>query len=202
MPPLQVEPPVDSLVWRGGPVAVQFEVSVPESCPTGAVIGWVGVSQGGVPIGHIRFRITVVDGSAAAAPVPAGDQAVRYRSAFVSYASQDRGEVVKRLQTLQAVGISLFQDIDMEPGERWAQRLYHQIDDCDLFLLFWSTAARGSEWVRREALYALERGATAGDGRPDIRPVIIEGPPIPPPWEELAHLHFGDKLLYVLAVPG
>jgi hypothetical protein len=103
---------------------------------------------------------------------------------------------------LRAVGIAFFQDIDMEPGERWEQRLYLRIDEADLFLLFWSSAASASEWVRREARYALERSGQTADGRPDIRPVIIEGPPVPPPWEELSHLHFGDKLLYVLAAPA
>jgi hypothetical protein len=28
--------------------------------------------------------------------------------------------------------------------------------------------------------------------------VIIEGPPVVEPWEELAHLHFNDRLIYFL----
>ena len=31
-----------------------------------------------------------------------------------------------------------------------------------------------------------------------IRPVGIEGPPIPAPPEELQHLHFGDAILYFM----
>ena len=31
---------------------------------------------------------------------------------------------------------------------------------------------------------------------------MIEGPPIPPPWPELAHLHFGDPLVYIMAGSG
>lgn len=37
---------------------------------------------------------------------------------------------------------------------------------------------------------------------PAIRPVILEGPPIVEPWEELAHLHFNDRLVYFMRPPG
>ena len=83
----------------------------------------------------------------------------------------------------------------MEPGERWEKQLYRQIDGCDLFLLFWSQAAKDSEWVKREVGYALGLGAKC----PQIRPVVIEGPPVPPPWDELKQLHFDDRLLSLLA---
>jgi hypothetical protein len=31
--------------------------------------------------------------------------------------------------------------------------------------------------------------------------VILEGPPIVEPWEELEHLHFNDRLLYFMRPP-
>lgn len=34
---------------------------------------------------------------------------------------------------------------------------------------------------------------------PEIRPVIIEGPPIEARWDELWHLHFSDRLLYFMS---
>ena len=100
MAPLVVAEPVDSVVWRGRPQAVQFQVEVPTNCPTGAVVGRVGVSQNTVPVGHILFCLNVVDRdqAAQAATTLVGDQVVRYRSAFASYCSVDRSEVVKRLQ--------------------------------------------------------------------------------------------------------
>jgi hypothetical protein len=48
--------------------------------------------------------------------------------------------------------------------------------------------------VEREWRYGLQRN---GDGF--IRPVPIEGPPPVAPPEELRHLHFNDKVLYLLA---
>jgi len=90
--------------------------------------------------------------------------------------------------------------LNLEPGDRWEQELYRNIDECDLFLLFWSTAAKESKWVLQEVLYALERQGKDGLNPPEIIPVIIEGPPLVSPPDELQHLHFNDKLLYLIAL--
>jgi hypothetical protein len=101
---------------------------------------------------------------------------------------------------LARLRIEYFQDLlSLEPGVRWERELYRHIDRSDLFLLFWSTAARESEWVRKEILYALQRKQSDDFAPPEIVPVPIEGPPPVPPPEELAHLHFNDSLLYVMA---
>ncbi len=101
---------------------------------------------------------------------------------------------------LQALKISYFEDLlDLEPGDRWGPRLETAIDQCDLFLLFWSSGAKRSKWVRKEVSRALQRQAGDGFSPPEIRPVILEGPPIVPPWEELSHLHFNDRLLYFMS---
>jgi hypothetical protein len=47
---------------------------------------------------------------------------------------------------------------------------------------------------------ACQRGEDVSP--PEIRPVIIEGPPVIPPWEDLAHLHFNDRVLYFMSRPG
>ena len=101
---------------------------------------------------------------------------------------------------LAPLGIRYFQDVlDLEPGDAGKKVLYRQIDDCDLFLLFWSGAAKRSEWVRREVEYALRRKAGDDFAPPEIRPIILEGPPVVPPWEELAHIHFNDRLVWLMA---
>lgn len=197
-----VAEPVQSLVWAGRPESVQFAAAVPKGAEAGTVIGTVTVSVGSVPVGHVRFKLDVRSRRArrATEPEPVGDDAARYATAFVSYASRDRRQVLERVQMLQSVGITTFQDVlDLDPGDRWERQLYRRIDECDLFLLFWSTNARESEWVRREARCALDRQGGDELAPPAIRPVIIEGPPIPAPWPELSHLHFGDRVAYVLA---
>ena len=202
VPGLEVDEPVASLTWQGGTEAVQFGVSVPAATPPRAVIGTVSISREGIPLGHVKFSLAIHVGAAAGSE-PQGLEARRYRLAFVSYASQDRDEVLRRVQMLSLVGLRYFQDvIDLEPGEIWSERLEQAIRDADVFLLFWSSRAKQSEWVRREVDFALacQRGEDVSP--PEIRPVIIEGPPVIPPWEDLAHLHFNDRVLYFMSRPG
>src|SRR5262249_46560989 len=160
------------------------------------------VAVDGVPAGHVKFKLTITEQALRSETEPRpellGIGAHRYQQAFISYASPDRTEVLKRVQMLARLRIKYFQDLlSLEPGDRWEQELYRHIDRSDLFLLFWSKSARESTWVRKELLYALDRKRTDEFAPPEIVPVPIEGPPPVPPPEELAHLHFNDQLLYV-----
>lgn len=190
--------PYQELVWIGNTESVQFEVTVPHTQPPGTLIGKVLVSQDSIPIGRILFKLEVIAAREEVAspkpPTTCRGTATRYNQAFISYASEDRDEVLRRVQMLQAVGIRYFQDVlDLEPGDHWMQELSHRIDESDVMFLFWSSAARNSVWVRKEWQYGLET-----KGEDFIRPVIIEGPPPPEPPKELQHLHFSDRVLYFL----
>ena len=202
MPELEVDDPFQSFVWSGRPEAVQFGVTAPMVLTPRVVIGTVTVSQNTVPIGHLKFRLQLLTAAAAEAgakETPTGDSARRYSRAFISYASHDRDRVLSRVQMLKPLGIQFFQDVlDLEPGDRWEKQLYRHIDECDLFLLFWSSAARDSKWVMEEVKYALGRKHDDEFAPPEIHPVIIEGPPIPQPPAELAHLHFNDRIIYFM----
>jgi hypothetical protein len=202
LPGLLVDDPVQSMVWIGGPQSVQFGVTVPPHFSPRTVIGTVMISRDSVPIGHLKFKLNVREPGAI--PSRVAELAVThgmhcYRRAFISYASADRKEVLKRAQMLASVGIEFFQDIlTLEPGEHWERRIYNEIDLCDLFLLFWSSAARTSPWVLKEVHYALKLNGGNELVPPEILPVIIEGPPPVPPPPELAHLHFNDRILYFI----
>lgn len=196
---VSIDEPVQSLVWQGATTSVQFAVEVPSDAQPRTLIGKVIVSQNSVPIGTIQFKLSIVAGGPAAepeSPKPIGE-ARRFRKAFVSYASHDRGEVLRRVQMLSAVGIEFFQDVlNLDAGQRWQDQLYRHIDESDVLFLFWSRAAKESEWVEREWRYGMDK---MGDDF--IQPVIIEGPPVIPPPRELAHLHFSDRILYFLHTP-
>ncbi len=203
-PGLEIDDPVASLVWRGRSEAAQFGVRIPADARPGSVIATLDLSLDAVPVGHLKFKLEVSAAASVAEPSePQGERSARYRAAFVSYASADRNQVLERVQMLSLVGISYFQDLlALEPGDRWSRRIELGIDDCDLFLLFWSSRAKSSEWVRREVRHALTRKAGDDLSPPEIRPVILEGPPIVEPWEELADLHFNDRILYFLRPPS
>jgi hypothetical protein len=201
---VEIDDAVARLVWYGRTEGVQFGVTIPRSAQAGALIGTVTVSQDSVPVGHLKFKLQVVGGAATGqASEPVGDSARRYGTAFISYASQDRDKVLSRVQMLRPLGIRYFQDIlDLEPGARWERELYRHIDECDLFLLFWSRSAKESKWVLEEAKYALARKGEDEFAPPEIMPIILEGPPILPPPPELARLHFNDRLLYFMSGPA
>ena len=133
-----------------------------------------------VPFAHVKFVLDIVATTAvASAQASTPDQRwKRYGRAFISYAAEDRAEVLKRTQMLKLVSIDVFQDLlSLEPGERWARAIYKNIDKSDVFFLFWSTAAKNSEWVMKEVRYAIERHGGDDLAPPEIVPVIIEGPP-------------------------
>jgi hypothetical protein len=197
IPGLTVAEPDATLVWRGSPTRAQFEAAVAANAAGAQAIGRVRIAVAGVPVGTLRFQVALNAAGTSAGAVKARKlRARRYRRAFVSYSSQDRAEVLRRVQAFRIAGLSIFQDIlDLDAGERWQQALYREIDNCDVFLLFWSHAAAASEWVAKEIEYALARKGGIEEHPPDIQPVPIEGPPIVPPPASLSGLHFNDALL-------
>ena len=115
----------------------------------------------------------------------------------MSYATIDRKEVLKRVEMLQILKTQFFLDmLSLEPGERWERKLYEEIKHCDLFLLFWSQAAKDSHFVLWEAEYAYNRQLESSDRQPDIVPVILQQKVLPPP--SLAELNFNDRFSYLI----
>ncbi|HEY0428981.1 MAG TPA: toll/interleukin-1 receptor domain-containing protein [Pyrinomonadaceae bacterium] len=191
--------PVQNLVWQGYPEAVQFAIKFPKNFETGDYTGTVYVSREGVPCGHIKFKITVIAKCFTPSTKKSKqiEQWTPYKKAFISYASADRNEVLKRVQMLARLDIEYFQDVlNLEPGELWENELYKNIDKSDVFFLFWSNAARNSKWVMKEVHYALKRKVGDDLALPEIIPIIIEGPPPAYVPRELSHLHFNDKIVY------
>lgn len=200
-----VDESVQGVVWSGAGVrAVQFLVDVAPDQKQGATFGTVLISRELVPIGRVKFKLTVGsvgDDSAPTTPAFAG-QMQAYRRAFISYASTDRTKVLKHAQLLDGVGIDYFQDVlAIKSGERWQRTLFDEIDRCDLFLLFWSAAARDSDWVTTEWRRALARQAGDEDAPPAIVPVDLGDTPRVPPPPELNHLHFGGRMAYFAEPP-
>jgi len=197
---IQLDEASQQIRWNGGIQSAQFFAFIPENFAKNKAIFTLRVFKDDLPIGHLKFIIKI---SKAAIVVPPkqvlGTEAKLYKKAFISYASKDRNEVLKRVQMLDKLGISFFQDlINLNAGERWEQKLYENIADADLFLLFWSTAAKESTWVLKELQYAISLKQNQDDHPPVIQPVPIEGPPIVYPPKELGHMHFNDRILYFI----
>ncbi len=196
---IEIDEKVQHINWNGDVQSAQFIASVPEDFQKNKTIFTLRVFKGEIPVGHIKFILKITSQTVESEPQPLGNEARRYKKAFVSYSSQDRNEVLKRVQMLDKVGIEFFQDVlSLNPGERWEQKLYENIDDADVFFLFWSSAAKKSKWVLQELEYAIKQKQGNEENPPFIKPVPIEGPPIVKPPEQLGHMHFNDRILYFI----
>jgi len=177
------------LVWNGRTDAVKFLVTADREVPGSQLFGRITVSLKSVPVGRIVFKVDIA-AQTSREPTLVGT-ADRFHSYFVSYAREDKREVIKCVRLLRSLGKDGRQDIlDIEPGERWEERLQEFIRRSDVTLLFWSTHAKNSDEVRKECRYCVEV-----KGLDCILPVIIEKPP-PEPFPELAKIHMDDRLLY------
>ena len=117
---------------------------------------------------------------------------------FASYSSEDRIEVMKRVQGVKAgrPEVEVFVDcLSMHPGEDWESRIYEEILKSDVLLLFWTLQAKHSEWVTKEWTYALNNR-----GLHFIQPFPLEDPKNAKPPKELRSLHFHDR--YIIIIKG
>lgn len=199
-----IEPRVE-LAWRGGAESAEFAVSIPEGSPPTNRVGKAELSLGDTPLTSLRFVLKVTPFPLAEGAKPSailhegGPSLRRYRQAFVSYAARDQAEVSRRLKMLSMLRIPFFAELkDFSRGEDWAAQVKRNIDEADVFFLFWSQAASSSEWVRHELRYALNRKQGDPERPPAIIPILLETPGPPPP-PELAGYHFLDSMAYLVA---
>jgi hypothetical protein len=79
-------------------------------------IGKIVVLQDSIPIGRLKFKITIISDQSDTQPSEKNSSLTkRFEMAFISYASQDRSEVLKRVQMLNLVNLKFF---TLEPGDK------------------------------------------------------------------------------------
>jgi len=181
-----IDVPEDTMIWEGESTCVCFVVTLPEISPDTKCSGTAHVYAEGIQIARIPFLLSAAgatDGIRAA-------MGIHHRTAFASYASDDRDAVLGRIQGIQKIApeLNVFLDVlSLRSGQNWEQELWRVIPASDIFYLFWSAHARSSEWVEKEWRCALrERGIGF------IDPVPLESPETSPPPPELSSLHFND----------
>lgn len=181
----------DQLVWRGRMGNATFLVPVPPDQPLGRYAGRVDILIADLAIARLQFLFEVGSQHRSGTDLTTAVQHIRH--AFASYASEDRLQVLARIQGMQKLApeLDVFLDVlTVRSGEDWKRRLEQEIRTRDVLYLFWSPSAMASEWVNYEWRYALE---TRGLGF--IDPIPLAPPEKAPPPEELKHKHFGDWTL-------
>lgn len=189
---LVIDEPEQHFEWSGDADMLEWDVEVPDDAPEGRVVLKYDVFAEGIRVAKLRidFEITAEPGEAR----PAVAEASPATSAFASFSSKDELRVSDRVSAARiSAGLEIFFSRDtMRAGEGWEQRLEKEIDERDLFLLFWSENAASSEWVEWEWRRAL---AHRGIDIIQLHPLVPKEVAPPPP--ELSSLHFEDPLMVI-----
>jgi hypothetical protein len=188
-----------SFIWQGYVAHIAFAARLPARHGQRDYKPLIRIFLNSAPVGIIELKVKAILNSQSADVAPVTEKALRFNQVFLSYASDDRVKVLEMAKILKAQKIDFFQDVlSLEPGQRWEREIYKKIAICDAFFLFWSSHAKKSEWVIREALLALQYQKASPDGAPYFMPIIIEGPPIVTPPKELHEIHFNDPIQYMI----
>jgi hypothetical protein len=197
---LIVEPSEKTLTWTGSLNNSSFVVTVPDNEREGTKIGRLCFYMNGLEVSRLHFKFLIsLKQKEDIKLANSFSYATKYKTAFASYASEDRNDVLARVQGLEKAGVDVFMDVrNLRSGERYEDKLLEKILSTDIFYLFWSTAAKKSEWVKKEWEYALNNR-----GIDFISPIPLDSPDIVPPPPELGQsLHFGDwTLAYKRTMP-
>ncbi len=95
---------------------------------------------------------------------------------FISCHSQEQGlEIVQDFyEALETVGHKVFMaNVDIQLGEKWAERIDKELEECDYFILFLSKKSASSEMLIEELLLVKELQVSRTDKKPVIFPIRI-----------------------------
>jgi hypothetical protein len=188
---LDIQPAEDVFVWNGTEIMLEFDARVLPDAPEETTILKFDVLIGGIPVAKLRIDMeisaTKSSGEVASARIRA------YTKAFASYSSEDRTRVLDRVSEISRNGVKVFLDcLSLNPGEVWKTRLEEEMQNSEMFLLFWSASAKKSEWVTWEWQNALKL-----KGIQFIEPHPLDPVEDAPPPDELKDLHFNDYFIIV-----
>lgn len=197
---LAIPVPVKGFVWNGQCRTVRFEVQVPEgAAPRETVIvveAFVHDTEDAPdPFNVAELLMPVEITPEAEAGEPARTvNATPARTAFASYASEDRLDVLERASSIRrSAGLEVWMDvINLRVGDRWNPELEKHILASDRFLLFWSEHTADSPWVTWEREKAVQ---AKGEGVVELH--LLRFTPIETVPQELRKYHFND--VYILA---
>lgn len=185
--PWSADPEVQTVSWNGVVTKVSFQILPPKYATNKIVYGSCKVSVDGLTIGRVVFQLHL--GCSDDSDDRQVSRARAFKSAFASYAIQDRRYVLARVQGVQRLGVDVFMDVPgHEANEGCTQKVFQAIDSSDILYLFWSRHAKRSKRVEQEWRYAVKK-----KGAGFINPVPLVDPrKVPPPIELADQKHLSD----------
>ncbi len=103
---------------------------------------------------------------------------------FISYSSEDRAIAQQVAHGLEASGLSVWWDRDIQVGSEWDKTIEEALTGAKCVVVLWTTQSKRSRWVRAEA-----RAALKGE---KIVPVMLEANAIPLAFTGIQALRFLD----------
>jgi TIR domain len=185
--PWSDDPEIQTVCWNGVITKVSLQIIPPKYATSKTVYGNCKVSVDGLTIGRVAFQLHLGRGD------DSDDRQISraraFKSAFASYAPQDRRHVLARVQGVERLGVKVFMDVHGRGGnEQCKEENYQVIDSSDILYLFWSRHARRSKCVEQEWRHAMKKR-----GAGFINPVpLVDLSKVPPPIELADQKHFGD----------
>ncbi len=70
---------------------------------------------------------------------------------FISYAREDGAQAERIARGLEAMGLTVFWDNEIPPGQTWADYIETKLNQCAAAIVLWSEHSTKSQWVREEA---------------------------------------------------
>ncbi|MGE0742565.1 MAG: toll/interleukin-1 receptor domain-containing protein [Hyphomonadaceae bacterium] len=178
---------IQRAVWRGEPIDFSFVVDADQDAEH--VVFTARVLIDDAHIGSATFTRPAIGADRKATGLGDRVRLKRHKRVFLSYADADRDAVATIAATYARAGVAHFWDRGA-PGEHWPARLKHEIERADLFHLCWSKAAAQTDWVTKDAAFALARQKRRK--KPDICVQLLDGPPAAPYPPELEALNAED----------
>jgi len=96
---------------------------------------------------------------------------------FISYKREDRSRARAIAEALAKTGLDVWWDIELLPGQRFADEINAVIDRARAAVVLWTPKSVESHWVLSEAAHALERDI--------LVPVWLEQVDLPVPYNTL-----------------
>jgi formylglycine-generating enzyme len=79
-------------------------------------------------------------------------------SVFVSYAHEDQQRIRPLVTALEQMGLSVFWDRNVRPGENWYERIEQALASAQCVIVAWSKRSVTASFVREEAEDGKQRG--------------------------------------------
>ena len=90
---------------------------------------------------------------------------------FISYAREDHPRAEQVARGLQAMGLEVFWDTEIPPGQTWADYIEGKLAQCKSVIVLWSQHSTKSQWVREEARMGREKAK--------LIPAMLDASPMP-----------------------